>query len=172
MATLHLVRQLRFTRSEFMRCLEGLGEDDALKRLPPMNCISWMVGHLANQEQYFWLWVAQGKGLYPELYRLVGYGQPATQPPYGEMRKVWQEITAAADEYLDTLTPERLDTFFHEEGRPLRENIGTLLQRNIFHYWFHTGEAFAVRQLLGHAPLPEFVGDMSAVIYSSKASEI
>jgi len=40
MAALHLVRQLRFTRSEFMRCLEGLGEEDALKRLPPPTSTS------------------------------------------------------------------------------------------------------------------------------------
>ena len=37
--------------------------------------------------------------------------------------------------------------------------------RNIFHYWFHTGEAAAVPQMLGHKDLPDFVGDMSQVPY-------
>ena len=32
-----------------------------------------------------------------------------------------------------------------------------------YHYWFHIGEAHAVRQMLGHVDLPDFVGDMSAV---------
>lgn len=36
-----LVAQLRFTRMEFRRALEGVGEADASRRLPPMNCISW-----------------------------------------------------------------------------------------------------------------------------------
>ena len=40
-----------------------------------------------------------------------------------------------------------------------------MLMRTIYHYWFHTGEAAAVRQLLGHTGLPEFVGDMSAATY-------
>ena len=45
------------------------------------------------------------------------------------------------------------------------EDIGTTLLRNIYHYWFHTGEAHAIRQQLGHRDLPEFVGDMSRVLY-------
>lgn len=28
----------------------------------------------------------------------------------------------------------------------------------IYHYWYHTGEIMAVRQLLGHERLPQFVG--------------
>jgi hypothetical protein len=35
-----------------------------------------------------------------------------------------------------------------------------MLLRMIGHYWFHTGEAHAVRQLLGHPNLPDFVGDI------------
>ena len=34
-----------------------------------------------------------------------------------------------------------------------------------YHYWFHLGEAYAIRQLLGHRDLPEFVGDMSGAVY-------
>ena len=37
--------------------------------------------------------------------------------------------------------------------------------RNIYHYWYHTGEASAVRQMLGHANLPEFVGDINQAAY-------
>ena len=39
-----------------------------------------------------------------------------------------------------------------------------MLLRNVYHYWFHTGEAHAVRQSLGHQGLPEFVGDMSFLV--------
>ena len=46
-----LVVQLRFARSEFVRCLEGLTDEDGRKRLGPMNSISWMMGHLANQDR-------------------------------------------------------------------------------------------------------------------------
>ena len=52
------------------------------------------------------------------------------------------------------------------EGQACAESIGTLLLRNIYHYWFHTGEAHAIRQMLGHRDLPQFVGDMAAVRYA------
>jgi hypothetical protein len=159
-----LVRQLRFARSEMMRCLEGISEADALVRIQPMNSISWMVGHLAQQEQFFWVYAAQQKALYPDLYQLVGFGQPASTPPYAEMLKVWSEITGCADGYLDALTPELLLTHFSPDGNRSPENVGTLLLRNIYHYWFHTGEAHAVRQQLGHPDLPQFVGDMSLAL--------
>jgi hypothetical protein len=34
-----------------------------------------------------------------------------------------------------------------------------------YHHWYHTGEAHAIRQLLGHPDLPQFVGDMSEALY-------
>jgi uncharacterized damage-inducible protein DinB len=70
-----------------------------------------------------------------------------------------------ADPFLDSLTTEQLTTFFEFRGSPVRESIGTQLQRTMYHYWFHTGEAHAVRQQLGHKDLPQFVGDMSAALY-------
>jgi hypothetical protein len=34
-----------------------------------------------------------------------------------------------------------------------------------YHYWFHLGEAQAVRQALGHTSLPSFVGDIAQAPY-------
>jgi hypothetical protein len=157
-----LVAQLRFARSELVRCLDGVSEEDAVRRLMPMNCISWIVGHLACQEHTYWLQRAQGKLLRPDLEDLVGWGRPASTPPLGEMWDAWRTITAAADEYLDRLTPDLMQTHLKRDGSPLRENVGTLLLRNICHYWFHIGEAHAIRQMLGHTDLPDFVGDIPA----------
>jgi hypothetical protein len=148
-----------------VRCLEGVGATDALRQLKPMNCLSWIVGHLANQEHFLWVLVAQGQNLAPDLHRRVGYGQPASTPPWEEMWTVWRTVTGAADNYLDTLTPRLLRTRFEWRGKPYPEDVGTSLLRNIYHYWFHLGEAYAIRQLLGHRDLPEFVGGMSSVRY-------
>jgi len=38
--------------------------------------------------------------------------------------------------------------------------VGSLMQRVLYHYWYHTGENMAIRQLLGHTNLPEFVGNI------------
>jgi hypothetical protein len=161
-----LVVQLRFARAEFRRCLEGVSEEDARRRLDGMNCISWIVGHLANQEHRYWVRLAQGKDLAPGLNELVGYGKPASEPPLPEMWDTWRRVTTSADAYLDRVTPESLQTHFIRNGEPLPESIGTMLLRNIYHYWFHLGESFAIREMLGHTALPEFVGDMSSAAYT------
>jgi len=59
------------------------------------------------------------------------------------MWTVWRTVTAAADVYLDSLTPTLLETHLRRDGAPVPESVGTLLLRNIYHYWFHTGEAAA-----------------------------
>jgi uncharacterized damage-inducible protein DinB len=95
----------------------------------------------------------------------VGFRKPASAPALQEMWSTWKMITQTADAYLDTLAPEILTTHFEWNGKPWPESVGTMLMRNIYHYWFHTGQALAVRKLLGHQNLPEFVGDMSAAPY-------
>lgn len=160
-----LVTQLRFARSEFVRCLEGVSAEEAVHRFGPMNCIGWAVGHLANQEHFLWVMAAQGRLEAPGLHKLVGTGRPPSTPPLHEMWATWHTVTKAADEFLDTLTSAQLQTHMEWEGKPLRESIGTLLYRNTYHYWFHTGEVHAIRQMLGHGDLPQFVGDMSLALY-------
>ena len=130
-----------------------------------MNCISWMIGHLANQEHFYWVYLAQEKNVVFGLNDLVGFGKPASTPPLDEMWETWQRVTTTADLFLDTLTTAQLATFFQSRGKAMRESIGTTMLRNIYHYWFHIGEAHAVRQQLGHADLPQFVGDITSAIY-------
>ncbi|MFL7839537.1 MAG: DinB family protein [Candidatus Promineifilaceae bacterium] len=166
-----LVVQLRFARSEFVRCLEGLSPEDAQVRLEPMNCISWMIGHLANQEHFYWCVMAQDKFIAPGLNDLVGTGKPATTPPLDEMWVVWKMVTETADPFLDSLQDNQLTEFLQFQGRTARESTGTMLLRNIYHYWFHTGEAHAVRQQLGHGELPQFVGSMAAAEYRKGVRE-
>jgi len=160
-----LVDQLRFARASFVECLEKVSEEDALKRIDSMNCLSWTIGHLANQENRYWVQAGQGITLYPDLNDLVGYQKPASTPPLEAMWTAWRAITAQADEYLDTLTPAILGTHFVYEGKDYPENIGTMLLRNIYHYWVHTGEARTMREIMGHTDLPVYVGDLSQAPY-------
>ena len=60
----------------------GLSDEDAVRRLLPMNSISWMVGHLAWHERLVWLDRAQGLSVEPSL-DLVATGQPATSTAAG-----------------------------------------------------------------------------------------
>jgi hypothetical protein len=155
-----LVDQLRFTRSEFLRAIKGVGEEEACKRLLPMNCISWNVGHLAWQEQKYFLFYGQGQMLLPEINSGFAYGAPASTPPLKEMLAAWKMITRTVDPWLDSLTPTKLMLKVIRDGKPSQVTYGNLLERLIYHYWYHLGENMAIRQQLGHARLPQFVGNI------------
>ncbi len=155
-----LVDQFRFTRSEWLRGLEGVSEEDAKHHFGPMNCISWNVGHLAWHEHRYWLELAQGQILFPKLNELYGYGAPMNTPSLSEMLDIWHTVTRAADPFLDTLTTQILLNQLLRDGKPVGQTIGSALRRVTYHYWYHTGENQAMRQMLGHANLPEYVGDI------------
>jgi hypothetical protein len=157
-----LVLQLRFTRNEFRRGLAGLSEAEAVKRVMPMNCISWNVGHLAWQEQRYFLFYAQGQLLMPEVNKQFAYGAPASTPSLSEVLAAWNTITQATDPWLDAVTSEKLLQHVVRDGKTTSYIFGSLLQRMIYHYWYHTGENLAIRQMLGHKDLPEFVGDIDS----------
>ena len=155
-----LVLQLRFTRNEFERGLQGLTDADARQRLMPMNCISWNVGHLAWQEQRYFLYYAQGQMPFPHINAAFAYGAPASTPALDDVLQAWASITHAADPWLDALTSDKLQQHVIRYGKPTSFIFGSLLLRVIYHYWYHTGENMAIRQSLGHHDLPEFVGDI------------
>lgn len=154
-----LVDQLRFTRAEWLRGLRGVTEEEALRRFGPINSIGWIVGHLAWQEQRYWLTRVSGTVLRPELNELTASGGPPSTPSLRAVRAAWREVTAAVDPWLDGLVTSDLATAL--PGSPARR-IGDSLHRVTYHYWFHIGEIQAIRQLLGHQRLPQFVGDIEA----------
>ena len=84
-----LVDQLRFTRSEFVTAVRGVSDEDARRRLLPMNCISWNIGHLAWQEQRYFLTYAQGLQPYPDIANEFATGAPASEPPLARVLEAW-----------------------------------------------------------------------------------
>ena len=149
-----LVRMYNLTRKEFDRNLKGLTDENARKRIEPMNCISWIIAHVANQQHAFFVDWPQGKEVDP-LYKPYGAGAPSSRPPLTEAMALWHNSCEKADLWLNTATEDSL----HKQNpltSPEGENAGTLVVRCIFHTWCHLGEISSIRQLLGHKP-PEFV---------------
>jgi hypothetical protein len=157
-----LINQFRFTRREWLRGLDGISKADGCQHFGPMNCISWTVGHLAWHEQRYWLIRSQGQILYPELNELFAYGAPMSTPSLEEMLAKWHTVTQAADPFLDTLTTAALQEELLLDGKPVGQTVGSGLRRITYHYWYHIGEIQAIRQMLGHKDLPEYVGDIEA----------
>jgi hypothetical protein len=155
------VEQLRFARSEWVRGLRGLSEADAQHRLEPMNSISWMVGHLAWHERRISMERGQGLTVEPAL-DAVASGLPASTPELKAVWAAWRRVTADADIYLDALTTTDLERPLPFDRRHAPPSAGSQLQRITYHYWSHIGEASAVRQILGHRRLAQFVGPIEA----------
>ncbi len=155
-----LIDQLRFTRSEWLRGLQGVSGEDAGRHFGPMNCISWIVGHLAWHEQRYWLQRAQGMLPFPALNEMFAYGAPMSTPDLDDMLDKWRTVTRVSDPFLDTITTSALQAELLYDGQPVGQSMGSALRRLTYHYWFHTGEIQAIRQMLGQANLPEYVGDI------------
>jgi hypothetical protein len=140
-----------------------LSDEDARKRLGPTNSISWNVGHLAWQEQRYFLFYAGSEMLYPDIQEQFAFRAPGSTPPLADMVEKWRKITSAADGFLDAVDTARLlEMAMSTAGKPIT-SFGNLLQRTIYHYWYHNGENQAIRQQLGHTDLPQFVGDIDGM---------
>jgi hypothetical protein len=153
-----LVDQLRFTRSEWLRALRGMSDEDGARRFGPITPVGWIVAHLAWQEQRYWLTQGQGITVSPEIERVGASGGPPSAPTLSEMLAAWRSITAASDPWLDSLDARALHRVLREADPPL--TVGNNLRRTTYHYWFHAGEIMAVRQLLDHPRRAQFVGDL------------
>ena len=149
-----LVQIYYLARKEFGRNLVGLTDEDARKRIEPMNCISWIIAHVAWQHRSLFVDWPAGRQT-DSRYLPYGYGSLPSQPPLEEAMILWKDACTDADAWLQSATTESLQGFT-EELSPEGENWGTLLVRCIFHTWCHLGEISSIRQILGHKP-PQFV---------------
>jgi hypothetical protein len=130
------------------------------KRVLPMNSISRTVGHLAWQEQRYFIYYPTGKIRLPEVQELYAFGAPHSTPPLKEMLAAWRTITRIADEWLDSVTTKKLLQVIQVPGKKTTRMYGNRLQRVVYHYWYHTGENMAVRKILWHSGMGYFVGDI------------
>ena len=155
-----LVAQFLFTRSEWLRGLKGLTEEETSQHFGQMNCISWTVGHLAWHEQKYWLGLAQNIILYPELNKEFAFGAPMSTPSLKEMLTMWRKVTKESMVYLDSLDTNTLNSELLRKGKRVGQTVGSAMHRITYHYWYHIGEIQAIRQLLGHQNLPVYVGNI------------
>lgn len=132
-------------------------EADGFRRFEPLNSIGWIVAHMAWHEQRYWLTRLVGETPEPVLNEVAANGGPATTPSLRAMLRAWARVTSAADPHLDALDEAAMAAVL--PGTPPRL-MGNATLRVTYHYWFHTGEVLAIRQLLDHPRRPEFVGDL------------
>jgi DinB superfamily len=155
-----IVDQLRFARSEWLRGLRGVSEEDASRHFGRMNSIGWIVGHLAWQEQRSLFWRPRDILLFPEIQAGFAFGAPMSTPSLAAMRKAWAAVTRSSEPFLDGLKTRDLLKDLPLNGKPSGQRLGDAIRRMTFHYWYHIGEIQAIRQMLGHKRLPQYVGNL------------
>ena len=158
-----IVEQLRFTRREWLRALEGVSPKDALVHHGLMNSIGWIVGHLAWQEQRYLLLRPQKIMLRKDIQTRFTTGGKMSTPSLEDTLGAWREITAASEPFLDALTTARLVRDLPlPAGKKSGQSQGDAIRRMTYHYWFHIGEIMAIRQMLKQKKLPQYVGSIEA----------
>ena len=160
-----LVDMLYLSRKEFERNLYGLNDEDSRKRIEPMNCISWIIAHVADQHHAFFVAWPYGKEV-ESRYMPYAYGQPASQPSLEESLALWRDACQDSEGWLNSVTDNILREKPEVATSLVDEDFGALMVRCIFHTWCHLGEISSIRQILGHKP-PQFV-DMHGWSFEEK----
>lgn len=160
-----LVTQLEFTRQEFVRVMKGVSAEEGERVISPFNSLSFVVAHMASHEHTMFVLLGQGVDMDLEI-QVAHSGADASVPSWNDMWDQWQQVTRQADAYLAQLATEDLHIRLRHGDREVPEVLGHTLLRVIYHYWFHLGEAHAIRQALGHKDIPEFVGAVDTTSFA------
>lgn len=152
-----LVIQLQFAREKWLEGLVDLTPEEGNRRFGRMNSISWMLAHLGHFEQWSWLELA-GHDKVTTVFDEIDVYKPDVNPPYELMLAAWQQVVDASNPLLEAMTADDMLVHHQWKGKRLNENVGTRIQRHTAHYWYHNGEASAIRQLIDDRPLPQMVG--------------
>src|SRR5439155_19310856 len=120
-----VVEQLRFTRSEWLRGLNGVSGEDASRHCGQMNSIGWIVGHLTWQEQRYLLHRPQGIMLRPEIQAEFVSGGPMSTPSLRDMLAAWRKVTATTEDFLDRLTTQALLVDLPLDGKRTGQSQGS-----------------------------------------------
>ena len=146
-----LVRLLWDAFDELERVAEALPAPGRGRAIGRLNAGSWIVAHLAKQQDDYWNRGAQG--LEADAWLLdqrVGFGDEPSVPDFAEALAAWGRVRARAVPWLRALRSEDLDaaaggaTF---RGR--EQTAGDLLARSVGHCFAHTGELAAIASLVG-----------------------
>ncbi len=114
------------------------------------------------QEQRTFFLRRSGELLFPDINTKFEFGAQMSTPSLKAMRRAWNTVTKATEPLLDSVTTKGLTRDLPLDGNRSGQNLGSALRRMTFHYWFHIGEIQAIRQMLGHKRLPQYVGDLEA----------
>ena len=143
-----LVRLLWDAYDEVERVAGALPTPGHGRAIGRLNAGSWIVAHVAQQQEAYWCTGAQG--LEPDAWLAgldVGFGSEPSVPDYAESLAAFGRVRARAIPYLRSLRDGDLDAVMEPFGRG--QTVGDLLVRSVGHLFVHTGELATIASLVG-----------------------
>ena len=143
-----LVRLLWDAWDELERVAAALPTPGQGRALGRLNAGSWVVAHVAQQQDAYWCTGAQGLEADTWLAgHEVGFGSEPSVPDYAEALETFGRVRARAIPYLRSLRDDDLDAVAPGAGGG--QTVGDLLVRSVGHVFAHTGELAAIASLVG-----------------------
>jgi hypothetical protein len=155
-----ITRILLAARTDLLRAVDDLDDTHGALRLGGLNEAAWMVAHLAEQEQRYWLSAFREPPLAPELaaYRR---GRPDEVMPLSRAIDTWLAVASVTEPLLLGLKETELARPAPDPSVGPSEHVGVMCLRVFGHYYLHIGQLTAVRRWVG-LPVPAFVGRLPA----------
>jgi hypothetical protein len=156
--TLLAARAVLAARADLLRAIDGFDDARAALRVAGLNEPAWMVAHLAEQEQRYWL---KAFGKPAVVAELAGYrrARPDVVLPLSAALSAWRTVADATTGVLLGFEEGGAEAFPPERSYVPAEPIAVLCLRVFGHYYLHVGQLTAVRRTLG-MPVPTFVGKL------------
>lgn len=139
----------KITNNVLRDYFNDLSNQEGKKIFKPMNCISWMIGHLACINYNIVARNSKNRSI-PDINDKFGNGSPHFQPEILDVISLWETSVRECFAFLDQMEEEDLKNKISDSK--MNFNLGTDISRLTFHAWNHMGEIAAVRQFLGKDP--------------------
>lgn len=130
----------------------GLTHQDSLAQMPGMNCLNWVVGHLANYRDRVLTMLGEAPALDEEGARYQRESDPVTGDGPGvvsleRLLAVLKEGQVRITAALSTLSEQALQVEETDNGR--RSTLEDRLHFAYFHDTYHTGQTELLRAVAG-----------------------
>ncbi len=154
------IATLTFARRRTLDLLRDIPNDKLGHQLTPGgNHALWILGHLANSDNFFHTTVGRSSSSLPETWNdLFGMnskplGDPAKYPALDELQQRMAECRETLISWARSMTPQQLAAPLPDDLATFAPNCCALLPCIAWHEGIHAGQLTMIRRDLGISPM-------------------
>jgi hypothetical protein len=150
---------LAFSRKNLLEIAEDIPRDKlCYQPFPGANHALWIMGHLANSDEFFVAELGKRPGAnFEQTKALFFAGSKPTPhlkdyPPLEEIKSYLSAGRESLVSWFKSLSPAQLAAPLPENWKPFASTYGALMFSIAWHEGLHTGQLTAIRKSLGLSP--------------------